>query len=70
MICRENSGAGFGAFHAARQSAREILVVTAHAEDYVIGAGGTLAKLMDEGYSPAAVQVTNDEKNSAGPGPA
>ncbi|HYM11948.1 MAG TPA: PIG-L family deacetylase, partial [Bryobacterales bacterium] len=49
---------------------KTVLVVTAHAEDYLIGAGGTLAKLIGEGYTAHVVQVTNDEKNSEGLEPA
>lgn len=47
-----------------------VLVVTAHAEDYLIGGGGTLASLIDKGYTVTVVQVTNDEKNSSELGPA
>lgn len=54
----------------AAEDSKTVLVVTAHAEDYLLGAGGTLARLIDEGYTVSVVQVTNDEKNSAGLGPA
>ncbi len=47
-----------------------MLVVTAHAEDYLIGAGGTLAKLIEDGYTVRVVQVTNDEKSAANLSPA
>src|SRR5919198_4802359 len=47
-----------------------VLAVTAHAGDYLVGAGGTLAWLIDQGREVTVVQVTNDEKNSDGLGPA
>ncbi len=49
---------------------RRILVITAHAEDYLIGAGGMLAGLIDQGREVTVIQVTNDEKNSDGLDPA
>lgn len=48
----------------------KILVVTAAAGDYVIGAGGTLALLALEGYDVHVAQFGNDEKDSAGLSPA
>ncbi len=55
---------------AAQEKRVLVLVVTAHAGDYLLGAGGTLAALIDQGHEVYVVQVTNDEKNSAGLGPA
>jgi LmbE family N-acetylglucosaminyl deacetylase len=49
---------------------RRVLVITAHAGDYLIGAGGFLAGLIDQGYEVIVIQVTNDEKNSDGLEPA
>ena len=48
----------------------KILVITAHAGDYLSGAGGTLARMIQAGDETTIVQVTNDEKNSRGLGPA
>ncbi len=48
----------------------KILVVTATSEDYLLGAGGTLAKLVLEGYEVHVAQFGNDEKKSAGLTPA
>ncbi len=47
-----------------------VLVITAHAGDYLIGAGGTLAGFASQGHTVTIVQVTNDEKNSVSLGPA
>lgn len=49
---------------------QRILVITAHAGDYLIGAGGMLAGLIDQGREVTVIQVTNDEKNSDGLDPA
>ncbi|HWB98999.1 MAG TPA: PIG-L family deacetylase, partial [Bryobacteraceae bacterium] len=38
--------------------------------DYLMAAGGTLAALIDQGYSVHVVQFANDEKNSVGLSPA
>jgi LmbE family N-acetylglucosaminyl deacetylase len=43
---------------------RALVIVTAHADDFTIFAGGTLAKLIDEGYTAHLIRVTNDEKDS------
>ncbi|HZT29969.1 MAG TPA: PIG-L family deacetylase [Bryobacteraceae bacterium] len=51
-------------------AADQVLVVTAHAGDYLSGAGGTLARWIGEGAEVTVVQVTNDEKYSHGLGPA
>ena len=55
---------------AAAQPPKDVLVVTAQGGDYLVGAGGTLASLIDEGYRLRVLQVTNDEKNSLDLGPA
>lgn len=41
-----------------------MVIVTAHADDFTIFAGGTIAKLIDEGYTAHLIRVTNDEKDS------
>lgn len=43
---------------------RTLVIVTAHADDFTIFAGGTLAKLIDEGYTAHVIRITNDEKDS------
>jgi LmbE family N-acetylglucosaminyl deacetylase len=43
---------------------RALVVVTAHADDFTIFAGGTIAKLVDSGYTAHLIRVTNDEKDS------
>jgi len=43
---------------------RVLVIVTAHADDFTIFAGGTIAKLIDEGYVAHLIRVTNDEKDS------
>lgn len=48
----------------------KILVATAAAGDYIIGAGGTLAQFALEGYDVHVAQFGNDEKDSAGLSPA
>ena len=52
------------------QPEKSVLVVSAGSGDYLMGAGGTLAALIDEGYAVNVVQIGNDEKNSAGLSPA
>ena len=47
-----------------------VLVVTASARDYLLGAGGTLAKMIDEGRPVYVLQFGNDEKDSIQIGPA
>jgi LmbE family N-acetylglucosaminyl deacetylase len=54
----------------AADMSRRVLVITAHAGDYLIGAGGMLSGLIDQGHEVTVVQVTNDEKNSDGLEPA
>ncbi len=39
-------------------------VVTAHADDFTIFAGGTIAKMIGEGYTAHLIRITNDEKDS------
>ena len=52
------------------QDAKNVLVVTASSGDYMFGAGGTLAKLVQEGYTINVVQFGNDEKITHGLSPA
>jgi len=47
-----------------------VLVVTAGARDYLFGAGGTLARMAEQGRPLYILQIGNDEKDSAGLGPA
>lgn len=47
-----------------------VLVVTASARDYLFGAGGTLAKMIEEGRPVYVLQFGNDEKDSIQLGPA
>lgn len=53
-------------FCALAQADRRILAVTASSGDYILGAGGTLAKFMREGWRIDLVQMGNDEKFSTG----
>ncbi|HYM11949.1 MAG TPA: PIG-L family deacetylase [Bryobacterales bacterium] len=48
-----------------RQAAR-VLVVTAHADDYLLYAGGALAGLIAQGAAVRVIRVTNDEKEGRG----
>ncbi len=43
---------------------RTLVIVTAHADDFTIFAGGTLARMIDDGYTAHVIRVTNDEKDS------
>ena len=52
------------------QTNKSVLVVTAGSGDYLMATGGTLALLMDQGYTVNVVQFGNDEKNSVGLNPA
>jgi LmbE family N-acetylglucosaminyl deacetylase len=52
------------------QVQKSVLVVSAGSGDYLMAAGGTLASLIDEGYTVNVVQIGNDEKNSVGLSPA
>jgi LmbE family N-acetylglucosaminyl deacetylase len=45
---------------------RRILVVTASSGDYILGAGGTLAKRVREGWRVTVAQFGNEEKYSLG----
>ena len=48
-------------------SGKVLAVVQAHADDIPFYCAGTVAKLVDEGYSAYLIQTTNDEK--CGPTP-
>jgi hypothetical protein len=52
------------------QANKSVLVITAGSGDYLMSAGGTLALLIDQGYTVNVVQFANDEKNSVGLSPA
>src|SRR5260370_40153734 len=52
------------------QAQKSVLVVSAGSGDYLMAAGGTLAALIDQGYTVNVVQIGNDEKNSVGLSPA
>ncbi len=52
------------------QANKSVLVVTAGSGDYLMATGGTLASLIDQGYTVTVVEFGNDEKNSAGLNPA
>jgi LmbE family N-acetylglucosaminyl deacetylase len=60
------AAASLGRGQTASQSykGRTMVVVTAHADDFTIFAGGTLAKMIKEGYTAHLIRVTNDEKDS------
>ena len=47
-----------------------VLVITASGRDYLFGAAGTLARMIDEGRDVYVRQFGNDEKDSVGLGPA
>lgn len=47
-----------------------VLVITASGRDYLFGAGGTLAQMIDGGRDVYVLQFGNDEKDSVGLGPA
>lgn len=59
-----------GASLPAQQEQNGVLVITASPRDYLLGAGGTLAKMIEEGRPVWVVQFGNDEKDSVGMGPA
>lgn len=48
---------------------KTLVVVTAHADDFSIFAGGTIAKLIDEGYTGHLIRVTDDEKDGTASAP-
>jgi hypothetical protein len=52
------------------QANKSVLVVTAGSGDYLMATGGTLASLIDQGYTVNVVAFANDEKNSIGLSPA
>jgi hypothetical protein len=52
------------------QANKNVLVVTAGSADYLMSCGGTLAQFIDQGYTVTVVAFANNEKNSAGLGPA
>ena len=54
----------------AQQTKGPVLVITASARDYLFGAGGALARMVDEGRPVYVLQFGNDEKDSVGLGPA
>ena len=45
---------------------RVLAAVFPHADDFPILAGGTIAKLIREGYRGFLIRMTNDEKDSVG----
>ena len=49
------------------QTQKSVLVISAGSGDYLMAAGGTLAAMIDEGYTVNVVQIGNDEKNSSNP---
>jgi LmbE family N-acetylglucosaminyl deacetylase len=52
------------------QPRKSVLVISAGSGDYLMGAGGTLALLIGQGYAVNVVQIGNDEKNAIGLSPA
>jgi LmbE family N-acetylglucosaminyl deacetylase len=54
----------------AQQGKGPVLVIMASARDYLFGAGGTIARMIDEGRPVYVLQFGNDEKDSVGLGPA
>jgi LmbE family N-acetylglucosaminyl deacetylase len=54
----------------AQDSKGAVLVITASARDYLFGAGGTIARMIDDGRPVYVLQFGNDEKDSVGLGPA
>lgn len=54
----------------AQPAGRSIVAISAGGGDYLRGAGGTLARFIEEGFQVYVIQVGNDEKNSVGLGPA
>jgi LmbE family N-acetylglucosaminyl deacetylase len=52
------------------QSQRSVLVITSTPGDYLMAAGGTLAAMIEQGYTVNVVQIGNDEKNSTALSPA
>jgi len=56
--------AAAGAAYAKPYGGRTLVVITAHADDFTQFAGGTIVKMIDEGYTAHLIRVTNDEKDS------
>lgn len=54
----------FGSSPAAAADKKVVLVITADASDYILAAGGTIAKMLDAGAEGYLVRVTNDDKDS------
>ncbi len=52
------------------EAAGPVLVITPGGREYLFGAGGTLARMIDEGRAVYVLQFGNDEKDSAGLDPA
>jgi LmbE family N-acetylglucosaminyl deacetylase len=53
-----------GVGRAENYKGRTMAVVTAHADDFTIFAGGTIARMIREGYTAHLIRITNDEKDS------
>jgi LmbE family N-acetylglucosaminyl deacetylase len=56
--------AAAGAAYAKPFDGRTLVVITAHADDFTQRAGGTIIKMIDDGYTAHLIRVTNDEKDS------
>lgn len=56
--------AAAAAAYAKPYDGRTMVVITAHADDFTGFAGGTIAKMIDDGYTAHLIRVTNDEKDS------
>jgi LmbE family N-acetylglucosaminyl deacetylase len=56
--------AAAGAVYAKPFDGRTLVVITAHADDFTQRAGGTIVKMIDDGYTAHLIRVTNDEKDS------
>jgi LmbE family N-acetylglucosaminyl deacetylase len=56
--------AAAGAAYSKPFNGRTLVVITAHADDFTGFAGGTIAKMIDDGYTAHLIRVTNDEKDS------
>src|SRR5258707_12219609 len=54
----------------AQQGKGPVLVITGSARDYLFGAGGALARMIDDGRPVYVLQIGNDEKDSVGLTPA
>ena len=52
------------------QSTKSVLVITSTGGDYLMAAGGTLALMINQGYTVNVIQIGNDEKDSIGLSPA